>query len=149
MAGPRAATRAGARTPRTMVASMMMPSARAVARILTSTVGTRDRAMKARNRMRAALVTRRPVRATPWTVASSVWWPWSCSSRMRERQEDFVVHGQAEQEGEHRDGDPDGDGAEGGLTEQRLGADAVLPDQHGDAVCGADGDDVQDQRLDG
>jgi hypothetical protein len=41
-----------------MVASMMMPRARAVARILTSGVGTRDSAMKARNKMRAAEVTR-------------------------------------------------------------------------------------------
>lgn len=47
LAGPRAATSAGARTLRTMVASMMMPGARAVARILTSTVGTRDRATNA------------------------------------------------------------------------------------------------------
>jgi hypothetical protein len=48
---------------RTMVASIVIPSVSAVARIFTSVVDTRDRATKARNRMKAAEVISRPVRA--------------------------------------------------------------------------------------
>ena len=58
---PNRVTRAGARTPRMTVASMMMPAANPVERILTSVTGTPPKAVKARQRMRAPEVTSRPV----------------------------------------------------------------------------------------
>jgi drug/metabolite transporter (DMT)-like permease len=69
---PRMEIVAGARTPRTTVASSRTPAASAVADILTSVPGLALRATKARPRMSAALVTRRPVRPMPSTTADWV-----------------------------------------------------------------------------
>src|SRR6202012_2221305 len=61
------------------------------------------------------------------------------------QQEHFVVHRQAEQEREHRDRYPHSDRPGRGLAEQQLSPDAVLPDQHGDAVGRADRQHVEHQ----
>jgi hypothetical protein len=68
-----------------MVASMRMPAPSAVAMILTSSSGTEAIEAKARNRIRAALVTRRPTRPRPRTMAVGVDPLPSYSSRMRAR----------------------------------------------------------------
>jgi hypothetical protein len=59
---PKRLTRAGTRRARTMVASMRMPTPSAVPMILPSVPGDEANAEKAKNRMRAAEVTSRPVR---------------------------------------------------------------------------------------
>jgi hypothetical protein len=66
-----------------MVASSRMPTPRAVAMILTSISGTAAMEANARNRIRAAQVTRRPTRPRPWTTAAPVDPVASYSSRMR------------------------------------------------------------------
>jgi hypothetical protein len=67
------------------VASRRMPSPRAVAKIFTSVPGVPASDANAGKRMRAAPVTRRPVRDRPATVASVVEPRRSYSSRMRTR----------------------------------------------------------------
>ena len=54
------------------VASSRIPPPRAVANIFASVPGPALMATKARPRIRAALVTRRPVRPMPSTTAASV-----------------------------------------------------------------------------
>jgi len=68
-----------------MVASMRMPTPRAVPRTLMSVPGADARAAKANNRMSAAEVTSRPVRPRPVTTAAAVDPVASYSSRMRAR----------------------------------------------------------------
>lgn len=82
---PRRPTVAGNSSDRTTRASRRMPAPSPVARILTSVTGALDMATKARQRIVAALVTSRPVRAMPATTAPSVDPVASYSSRMRER----------------------------------------------------------------
>ena len=68
-----------------IVASMRMPAASPVASVLMSVSGPEAMVTKARKRISAALVTRRPVRPMPCTTASSVSPVASYSSRMRAR----------------------------------------------------------------
>ena len=67
------------------VASSRMPAASPVARIFVSVPGPEAIDMNARNRISAALVTRRPVRPMPAMTAGWCRWPSSYSSRMRAR----------------------------------------------------------------
>jgi hypothetical protein len=62
-----------------------MPTPRAVPNTLMVVSGPLARAAKARNRMSAADVTRRPVRPIPAIAASFVEPDRSCSSRIRDR----------------------------------------------------------------
>ena len=55
-----------------IVASIRIPPPRAVANIFASVPGPALKATKARPRIRAALVTSRPVRPMPSTTAASV-----------------------------------------------------------------------------
>lgn len=70
-----------------------MPSP--VAMIFTSVSGADAKLTNARNRIKAALVTSRPVRASPSTRASLVDRPPSNSARASE-DEDLVVHRESE-----------------------------------------------------
>ena len=131
-----------------MTASMRMPMASVVARIFTSVLGTVESAMNDRNRMRAAEVTRRPVLAMPSTTARSGVVVLVVGLAHPGEDEDLVVHGQPEQEGEGSDRYPGGDDSTGFDAEQQLRPVAFLPDQHGCAVGRGDRDDVEDQRFD-
>ena len=68
-----------------IVASIRMPAASPVASVLMSVSGPDAMATNARNRINAALVTKRPVRPMPRMTASSVAPVASYSSRMRAR----------------------------------------------------------------
>jgi hypothetical protein len=68
-----------------IVASMRIPAASPVAIIFTSVSGPDAIEVKARKRISAALVTRRPVRPMPWMTAVSVEPVRSYSSRIRAR----------------------------------------------------------------
>ncbi len=68
-----------------MVASIRMPTPSAVPMILPSVPGEEARAEKAKNRIRAAEVTSRPVRPIPVTTAAAVSPVRSYSSRIRDR----------------------------------------------------------------
>ena len=81
---PNSETTAGTSSARMTVASIRIPAASPVARIFTSVSGPDAIDAKARNRIRAALVTSRPVRARPKTTASSVSPVWSYSSQLHE-----------------------------------------------------------------
>ena len=65
-------TTAGTIRARMTVASIRMPAARPVAAIFVSVSGADAIDVKARNKISAAQVTRRPVRPIPRTTASSV-----------------------------------------------------------------------------
>ena len=67
------------------MASSTIPAPRPVARTLMSVSGAEASDMKARNRMSAAHVTKRPVRPSPSTTASLVLPVRSYSSRTRVR----------------------------------------------------------------
>ena len=85
LARPKSETRAGTSRARTTVASRRMPAPSPVASTLTSVTGAEASEAKARKRMSAALVTRRPVRPTPSITAASVSPRRSYSSRTRVR----------------------------------------------------------------
>ncbi len=74
---PNSTTSEGTRSARMTVASRRIPMPRPVARILTSVSGADARLINAKNKMRAALVTSRPVRPRPSTRAPRV----SCRRR--------------------------------------------------------------------
>jgi hypothetical protein len=76
---------AGTISARITVASSRIPAASPVANIFRSVPGPEAIAVKAKNRISAALVTSRPVRPIPCTTAVSVEPVRSNSSRMRER----------------------------------------------------------------
>jgi hypothetical protein len=76
---------AGTISARITVASIRIPAASPVASIFTSVSGPDAIEMKARNRIRAALVTSLPVRPMPCTTAALVEPVRSYSSRIRER----------------------------------------------------------------
>src|SRR5262249_43508902 len=82
---PNRDTTAGTSSARMTVASSRIPAARPVARTLTSVFGPDPSETNARNRIRAALVTSRPVRPMPRITDRSVSPVASYSSRMRAR----------------------------------------------------------------
>ncbi len=117
---PNSDTTAGTSSARITVASSRMPAARPVASTLISVSGPDASDTNARNRISAALVTRRPVRPMPRITAVSVEPVASYSSRMRDEDEHLVVHRQAEQEREHHQRDPRGDRAGRRMPQIRL-----------------------------
>jgi hypothetical protein len=82
---PNSDTSDGTSSARTIVASSRMPNPSPVAITFMSVTGADASATNARNKISAALVTSRPVRAMPWTTARSVEPVASYSSRMRAR----------------------------------------------------------------
>ena len=82
---PKSTTSAGTSTARTIVASMRMPTPRHVANTLMSVPGAEASAANAKNRIKAADVTSRPVRPMPLTTAAWVDPLRSYSSRIRVR----------------------------------------------------------------
>ena len=109
---PNSETTAGTSSARMTVASIRIPAASPVARIFTTVSGPEAIDANAKNRISAALVTSRPVRARPKTTASSVSRVWSYSSRMRE-DEHLVVHREPVEEREHHQRNPGRDRARG------------------------------------
>jgi hypothetical protein len=103
--------------------------------------------MKASNRINAADVTRRPVFAIPSTTALGVSSVFVVGLAHPGKDEHLVVHRQAVQERERRDRHPGGDHAARTRAGQQFGADAVLSDDDGDAVRGADRQRVEHERL--
>ena len=104
-------------------------------------------AEKEKNRIRAAEVTSRPVRPIPVMTAMPVSPVRSYSSRIRDEDEDLVVHGQPEQEREDHDGQPEVDRPGGGDVEDHVGAVAELPEEHDRSEHGGQGDQVDQHGL--
>ena len=143
------ATSAGTSSVRTTNASSRIPSARPVAITRTGRSGL---VLSDRNeiaRISAAEVTSRPgvrERADDGLLGRSG--PVVLLAHPGE-QEHLVVHREPEQEREHEDRDEVPDRAGRGDAVDQVGAVALLPEQHQEAVGGAERDDVQHDGLGG
>ena len=105
-----------------------MPAASPVANIFRSVPGPEASETKARNRISAALVTRRPVRPIPRTTAVRVTPVRVVLLAHPGEDEHLVVHREPEQEREHHQRDPGRHRAGGVDAPEQLRPVPVLPD---------------------
>ena len=112
---------------------------------LTMMTLAKAKAAKTTTMMAAALVMRRPLRARP-SVTARVLSPWaSHSSWTRLREQDLVVHRQAEDDAEEEDGQRRLDGP--WLEAEDAREVTILEDPHEGAERRCDGQKVRDDRL--
>ena len=138
----------GTSSARMTVASKMIPAARPMPNCLTSTPGLVERTKNANISTRAALVTSFPVRARPRAIAVVRVAGLVVRLPHAADHEHLVVHRQPVEEREDHQRDPGDDRVGRVDVPDRLRAMTLLEDEDDDPERGAEGQEVEDDRLD-